>query len=769
MPKVMTAGARPGRLRAGPPDEREGDATRSRKIRGPASDADASASATAEQRITPSERLGSSNAGTAHERGLSQNSVAISPEPVNPESGRQRNAFQTGSRELARFLRQNGEAFAQAQGAAEGDAAGFAQAWMEDYDRRAGEVFNRIPSEVRALFGSDFEALRAESFAEADSFERDRRILAIQQGIGGTRDDYVELVGQEPARLDYAFQKMEEMIRASGLRPDLIEEEVLAARRAIFTSYRQARLTGPNPEALLHEMEAGRFEGIVPPDEMEALVAQTAAEVGQRQRAALMERQVDIDTRVRREVEAAFSNEDDILGEIGREPLGEDEVLDAFPDAQGQVLVKRLRQARAAKAAWKEVATAQASELDDMVAAIRESEGEDSDAFRGFMQAVAERDRRRLDDPVGLVLESSDSCREAALAAEQATGFSEQVLLNEHAIDLCLKAQKDLKGTSEGSRVLSNETVTATLAELEALPMLQRVDRLWNFMSRRGRHADRALDELMQAGLSDQLGVAAHLWNSGKSLDARVLRDALAKSERDHERNMRGTTFDDINQQITSLTADLYAIFESNGQRREGDARLEAARWIAWELFQSGQGSVETVVGRALAAVFPFQRLSDDDQVLLLVGPDNGVRSGLEAKKVNFVLDKIRRRIRAEDIDVTKAGLSNDMPFPLDDEQLAEQYADNVRGFGYWRNTCDGVQLLDEGGRPVVRKDGSFVTITWEEIQRADVGIAAPAIHEFAEDVQSIGRGIDEGLLNIGNQIEGDFDSVVEFFSGEER
>ena len=652
---------------------------------------------------------------------------AAEPEPARPESVGQRKNFQVASQEFARFLRQNSETFAQAVDAlGDGDASGFAQAWLADYDHRAEEVLNHVAPELRPLFSTDVEAHRAESYNEAYAVERDRGILAIRKGIASTRQEYLKLVGQEPARLDYAFQKMEEMIRASGLRPDLIEEEVLAARRAIFTSYRQARLAGPNPEALLREMEAGRFEGVVPPEEMEALIVQTTAEVGQRQRAALMERQVDIDMRVRREVEAAFSNEDDTPGEIGRELLGEAEVLDAFPDAQGQTLVKRLRQARAAKAAWKEVATAPASELEGMVAALRESEGEDSDAFRGFMQAVAERDRRRRDDPVGLVLASSDSCREAAMAAEQATGFSEQVRLNEHAIDLCLKEQERIKGTSEGSRVLSNEKVTATLAELEALPILQRVDRLWNFMSRQGRHADRSLDELMQAGLPDQLGVAAHLWNSGKFLDARVLRDALAKSERDHERNMRGTTFDDINRQIASLTADLYEIFESNGQKREGDARLEAARRIAWELFQRGQGSVETVVSRALAAVFPFQRLSEDDQILLPVGPDNGLRSGLEARKVNFVLDRARLQIRAEDIDVTKAGLLNVPGLKLDDEQLAEQYADNIRGFGYWRNTCEGVQLLDQGGRPVVLKDGSFVTVTWEQIRSLDEG--APRI-----------------------------------------
>jgi len=777
MPKVVTAGARPGRLRAGSPDEREGDSLRSREVRRAESDADASASATAEQRIIPSERLGSSNAGTARELGPSQNSVAISPEPVDPESVRQRNAFQTGSRELARFLRQNGEAFAQAQGAVEGDAAGFAQAWMEDYDRRAGEVFNRIPSEVRALFGNDFEALRAESFAEADSFERDRRILAIQQGIGGTRDDYVELVGQEPARLDYAFQKMEEMIRASGLRPDLIEEEVLAARRAIFTSYRQARLAGPNPEALLREMEAGRFEGIVPPEEMEALVVQTAAEVGQRQRAALMERQVDADTRQRLELQRLRAGE-------GADPhITPDALREIFPGEVGERKARQLEferrraevRARTALMTPAEIEAAfgvfesesgtrgeapdqtlAAGQGDETLAGGTESDrlegsegadtlsgeasdvepdadrqegqesiaaGQNANLEKGPEELGVEDNRESFKkDPAGHVLKYSDTCREATQAAEQATDYGEQVRLNEKAIDLCMAEQESIRGTSEGSRALSDEKIETTLAELDALPMLQRVERLWNFAVSRGRHAGRVLDELIQAGVPDAMGVAAHLWITGRTVEAEALRQALAKPENEHRRNMLGTEASQISDGVRRESEELRAAFGENGLNREGDARLKAAELIAWQLFQDGKGNVDEVIAMALAAVFPFQRMGGDDVVLLPVEPENGLRSKLDPDKVSNFLIWIRRSVWAGDVDASQAGLRNDMPFHLDEEQLAEQYTNNIRGHGYWRNTCDGVQLLDQLGRPVVRKDGSFLTVTWAEIEAWEGG-----------------------------------------------
>ena len=508
MPKVVTAGARPGRLRAGPPDEREGVAMRSREILRVETNSGAS-----DQRVAPSERLASPDAGAARELGSPQNSVAVSPEPVDPASVRRRNAFQAGSRELARFLRQNGEAFAQAQEAAEGDASGFAQAWMEDFDHRAGEVFNRIPSEVRALFGNDFEALRAESFAEADSFERDRRILAIQRGIGGTRDDYVKLVGQEPARLDYAFQKMEEVIRASGLRPDLIEEEVLAAQRAIFTSYRQARLAGPNPETLLREMEAGRFEGLLPPEEMEALVAQTAAEVGRRQRANTIAGQVDADTRLRHErqrlksggtgqphitpdeVRAAFR------GKVGEERARQLEfermhaeaiakhailsaeerkrALDAFGGA-GDVIGEEaaedgtretptvLRDQDAAEGSGTASLEQLTSEQRDRVIGRERAEdfqGErpqdpvlgvaapaNSEAADSTRRAIADIERVLRDDPASHIERHWTSVRDLMTAADQAIDLEERAALRQAAASMSLRLQFEAKGTESGLR-----------------------------------------------------------------------------------------------------------------------------------------------------------------------------------------------------------------------------------------------------------------------------------------------------------------------------
>ncbi len=811
MPKVMTAGARPSRLRAGPPEDRDalgpivaesrkaavqpgrGPDLREPRVqpgRGPDLRGDLDAEA-AEPRTRNRLRPGPPKDREAEDTRLQFGPVAqpaAELEPARPESVGQRKNFQAASQEFARFLRQNSEAFAQAvEALGDSDASGFAQAWLEDYDRRAEEALNLVAPELRPLLSTDFEAHRAEYYNEAYAVERDRGILAIRRGITSTRQEYLELVGQEPARLDYAFQKMEEMIRASGLRPDLIEEEMLAARRAIFKSYRQARLAGPNPEALLREMEAGRFEGIVPPEELAALVVQTTAEVGQRQRAALMERQVDADTRQRFELQRLRAGED------GDPHITPDTLREIFPGEVGERKARQLESERRRAEVRAQTALMTPAEIeaafgvfesgsgtreapDETLASSQGDEtlaggatsdrlqvGEGADT-RADEASGAELDTNRQEsdesaaagqqranpekgpeehgindnrvslesDPVGHIMKLPGRCSEAALAAEQATGFSEQVRLNEHAIDLCLEMQKALKGTSEGSRVLSNEIVTATLAELEALPMLQRVDRLWNFMSRQGRHADRSLDELMQAGLPDALGVVAHLWNSGNYPAADDLRQALSKDRSElfaeigklfgGDIELGKTVARGIESRVRQRSEEFRSIFHANRQTRESEARLQAAILFALQKFVS-QGSggsavnADRIARLAVEAIFPFGRLNDHDRVLLSVGRDNGLRPEIDPDKANQLLSAVKRDITASNHSRAVANVFPDVGAVQDKEQIAEQYADNVRTFGFWRNTCDGVQLVDQGGRPVAREDGSLVTVTWEQLQ----------------------------------------------------
>ena len=717
--------------------------------------------------------------------------IAIS-EASSSEQVRQRDAFQSGSLDFARFTRRMGEDFSRNRDAVAADGAGgvegFAVAWMETFDRRADEALNHISESVRPFFRRQTEAVRAHYFAKADAFERDRRILAIQKGIGGTRDDYVRLVGQEPARLDYAFQKMEEMIRASGLRPELIEEEVLASRRAIFTSYRKARLAGPNPEALLREMEAGCFEGVVPQAEMEALVVQTTAEVGERQRAALMERQVDADTRQRLELQRLRADE-------GGDPrITPDALREVFPGEVGERKAQHLESERTRAEVRVKTALMTAAEIEAAFGALESDRGtrdaqdetlagsqgdetlaggaesdrvaasEGADTLAGeASDAEPGADRQESDesapagrgvnpvkspeelgiednrvsfeeDPFGHVQKYSDACREAGEIAEQATEFSEQVRLNERAIDLCLKQQERIRGTSEGSRVLSNENVTATLAELGALPMLQRIDRLWNFMSRQGRHAARSLDELMQAGLWDQLGVAADLWNIGNHLAADELRLALSKGQGElfveigklfgGDRKLGETVAGGIRNRVDRRSEEFRSILRANRQTRESEARFEAAYLVALQKFVSQGGgniaSASEIAQLAVDAIFPFQRLSDSDNVLIPFGLGIRPNPELKPRKVLSYLNWIQQNIFAEDLNISEVGLFADVGIVLDDEQLAGQYADNIRGFGSWRNTCDGVQLVDQVGNPVIRKDGSFVVATWEDIQAWD-------------------------------------------------
>ena len=683
------------------------------------------------------------------------------PEPPRApvDETAQRRAVQAGSLELARFLKRNGEAFADARMASEDaaergegplDAEGFTAAWMEDFDRRAEESLSAMTPEVRALFGTDFEALRSESFAEADSFERDRRILAIQARIGQAREDYVQLVGQEPETFDAAVALMEEMIRGSSLRPDLIESELAEARQALFESYRQARMTGANPEArdpdrFLAELEAGRFDGFVPPEEKDGLLRRTEAEVAQHRRDRETLRKVDIDARVRREVEAVFSGEDDALGALDEEPLREAEVLDAFPDDRGRSLARRLRQARSAKVAWKKVATAQAFELQEMTAALRESTGEDSDEFRGVMQAVVERDRRLRDDPKRYVLDhmpvaqqAEAAAAEAAAKAANATGMpakqaalmQEASRLKQRALRISLRMQELLMGNPQGLRVLGRQEAADLSRDMGALPPEQQLARFAGLDRDYGPYAERLLNELMASSLTQDQGGTALLVFSGAS--AELQRAWLSAQGKTLGGLIEAVGEQEANALIEGLmvaTREVSTAMTEVGRRRERGARLDMALRLLLQMrLASRGGEAEPLVQAAIDSFFPFQRVAP--QVLV----PNELLSQITAEDVAAYLEE--RLARYEDMGTQQAPLATFQFEDLDPKALermrdgarfTEESAARLKEGRSWRSTADGVRLFDATGQPAVRNDGRFVTLSWREILDAIAGETFPA------------------------------------------
>jgi len=854
MPKVVTAGARPSRLRAGPPEERDalgpivaesrkaavqpgrGPDLREPRVqpgRGPDLRGDLDVEA-AEPRTRNHLRPGPPKDREVEDTRLQFGPIAqpaVDPEPARPESVGQRKNFQVASQAFARFLRQNSEAFAQAvEALGDGDASGFAQAWLEDYDRRAEEIIDRVAPELRPLFSTDLEAHRAESYNEAYAVERDRGILAIRQGITSTRQEYLKLVGQEPARLDYAFQKMEEMIRASGLRPDLIEEEVLAARRAIFTSYRQARLAGPNPEALLREMEAGRFEGLLPPEEMEALVVQTTAEVGQRQRAALMERQVDADTRQRLELQRLRAGE-------GADPhITPDALREIFPGEVGERKARQLEEELAAAEAYDKYAAAPAEErnkaleaaggLDSVAEAAADeaagaedsaertanreaastglrserdeapSEGEptrtpdvqsDSDVDPDVLAQLTQEERdqvigrergpdfqgERPPDPVRGVAAPPDSeaanvvrravteierslendskqhvrahdkdIREIDAKAEAARAYAnrpdlspeerrqarqEAAQATQYAVGVSDARQTEIKGTDIGNRVLTKPDAAEKARELASLDFDGQVAWWRDIDEYYGPSAGRVLNEIAAVELNrDQSGIALLVlsgasqtfidaWSraAGKSLDE------LRKEVGDPQR---------IESNMALYASSFLETFAEGGREQEGLARLDMATRLA--LLLVAEGRISNSLPKALRAFFPFERVTDS----LLISPDVlktfddlGRASGIEG-----FLDSMLDDLEASELSFAAAGIINNQSRFLRLQDKKEFYADHVRGHGRWRNTCDGVQLVDGEGRPVKYADGSFVAFTWEEIKEGmEAAKAEAATNKF--------------------------------------
>ena len=814
MPTISQSGTRVRRLRPGPLIDRDaGDSSppagRSPDLRG---DLDAES---AEPRTRNRLRAGS----------IAQ--LAAEPEPARPESVGQRKNFQAASQAFARFLRQNSEAFAQAvEALGDGDASGFAQAWLENYDHRAEEVLNRVAPEARPLLNTDFEAHRTEYYNEAYAVERDRGILAIRHGITSTRQEYLKLVGQEPARLDYAFQKMEGMIRASGLRPDLIEEEVLATRRAIFTSYRLARLAGPNPEALLREMKAGRFEGIVPPEEMEALVVQTAAEVGQRQRAALMERQVDADTRQRLELQRLRA------GEGGDPRITPDALRETFPGEVGERKARQLEEESAVAEAYGKYAAASAEErnkaleaasvpdsmaevaADDVLVTedsaehtangeatpsgpqserneapsedeatrtpdLQSDSGVDPDAlaqlkleerdqvigrergadFQGeppqdsIIRALLKIERDLSDDPHQHVLKHFPEVRAAFASAdaldaqaadpnrareESAQLKQEAIRQRQFAIGLSLERQRELKGLNAEVRVLSNAQAADMARQIEALPYDQQVARWQNIRDTYGPYADRVLNELMAAELTaDQGGTALLILDGASQQTLDSWGRVLGRSVEQLRADVSASEFDLIREGVVIRGREIFSALSAGGREEERQTRFDMMLRLALVLKSDNPARrPDEVVKLAADAFLPFRRISES--LLLSKEVAEMFRNLDGANGVERFLDGTLDDLATQDINYDAAAVRNDVDSRLRRQDEEELYADHVRSHGRWRNTCDGVQLVDGGGRPVKYKDGSFVTFTWEQIREGMEAARAEAAdkrHPLFRDV----------------------------------
>ena len=704
---------------------------------------------------------------------------------------------------------------AKAQAEAARGAPGFTEARLAELNLREREVMRAVRPELHETVARDFAELKAETAAEAEDYELRRRVEAIREDFDDALASHHKAIARKPASFGLAVRHMEEMVRESELRPDLIESELVRVRQRLFESYRQARLAGPDPEALLREMEAGRFEGVVPPEEMEALVVQTTAEVGQRQRAALMERQVDADTRQRLELQRLRA------GEGGDPHITPDALREIFPGEVGERKARQLEEELAVAEKFNELANAPAEERnkaleaaggpDSMAEAAADeaagaedsaertanreaastgprserddalSEGEptrapglesdsgvDPDALAQLTQE--ERDQaigrergpdfqgERPPDPVRGVAAAPDSeaantvrravaklehslendskqhvqahdkdIREIDAKAETARAYAnspdlspeertqarqEAARATQYAVGVSDARQTEIKGTDIGNRVLTKPDAAKKARELSSLDFDGQVAWWRDIDEYYGPSAGRVLNEIAAVELNrDQSGLAL-LVLSGAS---QTFIDAWSRTAGKNLDELRKEVSDPLRIESTmaQFAGSFLEIFAEGGREQEGLARLDMATRLA--LLLVAEAKISNPLHKALRAFFPFERVTDS----LLISPDVlktfedlGRTSGIKR-----FLDGKQDGLEASELSFAAAGIINDQSPFLRLQDKKEFYADHVRGHGRWRNTCDGVQLVDGDGRPVKYADGSFVAFTWEEIK----------------------------------------------------
>ena len=591
--------------------------------------------------------------------------------------------------------------------------------WPEIRDSIVRPAMNLIPNAVKSEFRWKAESMGMHSDFRVREFERGLAERKALSNIRETLGHYVDLVASRPDLIDVALLKVMEPINASGLTEVQVAEQKAKANLALFRSFHQTQIDSGDLDTHERQLKNGRFKNVVSDD-----VVQEALESLDVERQARWLSQQASDPEARNQLSS------------------EVQVRAEFPGERGRVMAGLMRQGQALNDAGQEVLLAAPSEVEEIRARLRNNEDVSPEALRGFELALKDRNQRIADDFRQYVETNSPVIREEqahtdemdARARDPSIPFGDRpssldVTKQQERTHALVEAEQErIKGTREGIRLLSDEQVRSDLDEIRALDPEQQVNRLWDLMDKHGSFQSRVLEEYKRGGLSHELAMIAQLRNAGRHAQARQLADAYIGQ------GSLPTLEDDEAKQLTESIwkngAELLVLFGANGQTDEIRTRVEATELLATHLLQSRRGEatddeslkrlIEEVTEIAIETTIPFQRLfpkpagSGGGHVLLPLGIDGKPKWGLDPVKVRGCLIGIRESFQAEDLDLSKAGLIND--WGLDDEYLAEHYADNIRGFGYWRNTCDGVQLLDEGGRPVVRKDGSFVALTWEQV-----------------------------------------------------
>ena len=575
--------------------------------------------------------------------------------------------------------------------------------WLEIRDNIIQPAINLIPNAVKSEFLWKAVAMGMHSDFRVREFERGLAERKALSNIRETLGHYVDLVASRPDLIDVALLKVMEPINASGLTEAHIAEQKAKANLALFRSLHQTQIDSGDLDTHERQLKNGRFKNVVSDD-----VVQEALE------------SLDVERRARWLSQQASDPE-------ARNQLSSEvQVRAEFPGERGRAMAGLMRQGQALNDAGQGILLAAPSEVEQINARLRNNEDVSPEALRGFELALEERDRQLREDSqlyifnhspavqgeVSLANDLAAQAENPNLAPEARASLLQRSAMHEQrAIGLSVSLQNRIKGKDAAVSALTKADAEALVSEFRALPPDRWAGKLAELDRRYGPYAGRVRTELMAAGLPGLIGTTADLLERQSPFAEDLI--AVAQKPREQQVAEIGKEVANaISRRVEGKSKEFVSALRAQGRLQEIEVRLEAARRLAWQLFQTwGERNADDAAQEAVEALFPFWSFSQDLLMPMQLPADVTFRDA------QFAMFQKRRAITGEMIDLSQASIFNDLDIRLDDDQMTELYADHIRGHGRWRNTCNGVQLLDGAGRPVVLKDGSFVTITWDEIE----------------------------------------------------
>ena len=623
--------------------------------------------------------------------------------PLLPVEQQRQEAMQRAGPIFSLFERKIEEEFQSFRTEQGVDPTNVSGAWTERFDKLFNAVKFQFDESVRDTFLYRMGLTRAHYAAKAAALEKDLGDRAARGAVLTAWNTYANLIEQDPAKLDLAVLEMGRVVDTSQLGEEERTKLRAQSNEILFRSYQRAQLKNGDLSAFERELETGRLSSFVSDDLKEEAFELIAAE-----RRARWE-----DQRIR-------------AAETGNRLSSEPQILAEFPGERGQVMARRQRRGEAVDGAWQESLLATPHEVAKTVEELRRDKDIDAEALRGFELALEERDRQLHEDSQLYVLNHSPAVQgEVSLAKDlaaqaetpnlapeaRASLLQRSAMHEQRAIGLSISLQNKIKGKDAAVSVLTTADAEALVSEFRALPPDRWAGKLAELDRRYGPYAGRVRTELMAAGLPGLIGTTADLLER----QSPFAQDLIAVAQKPREQQMAEigeVVAGGISLRVLSHSAPFLRFLHDNGRDNEIKSRLDTAERLAWLLFQKWGGrNADRAAQEAVEALFPFRFMGPN-----LARPDRWPQ-GVSFRDGVYALGRIQEDLVAEDLDFSQARVFNDMEIDLNDDQMARLYADHVRGHGFWRNTCNGAQLMDGAGRPVVRKDGSFVIVGWDEIE----------------------------------------------------